>query len=66
MHLDKVEELAKTDRWFEAMKVVRALYPLEASLMLAEKNRRAQETRQTAPRPAPRENFQYGPRLAVV
>lgn len=66
MHLDKVEELAKTDRWFEAMKVVRALYPLEASLMLAEKNRRAQETRQTAPRSAPRENFQYGPRLAVV
>lgn len=38
MRLDEVEELAKSERWFEAMKVVRALYPIEANLMLAEKS----------------------------
>lgn len=35
--LDEVEELARSERWFEAMKLVRGLYPIEAQVMLAEK-----------------------------
>lgn len=75
--LGEVEELARSERWFEAMKIVRGLYPLEASLMLAEKSQanqtgpggpahRAARPVQTARRPAARERFQDSPRLAVV
>ncbi|GAB4577175.1 MAG: flagellar biosynthesis repressor FlbT [Roseibium sp.] len=69
VRLDEVEELAAEERWFEAMKVVRALYPIEASVMLAEKSERTQRARPLG-RPvepvAERERFHHGPQLAAV
>lgn len=41
--LDEVGQLARKERWFEAMKTVRALYPLEARLMAADHRARQEE-----------------------
>ena len=66
--LDDVEELATTERWFEAMKIVRALYPIEARVMLQEKNDqgRTDKASPSVPQVAARDSFREGPRLAVV
>lgn len=48
--LSGVEDLAKNDRWFEAMKIVRGLYPMEARLMAAE-HRARQDDIQAPPVP---------------
>mgnify|MGYP000462917691 CR=1 FL=1 len=78
--LDEVEDLARSERWFEAMKIVRGLYPLEASLMLAEKIQanqtgpggpahrvaRPAQAAQPTHRAEARQRFQGSPRLAVV
>ncbi|MCV0426746.1 MAG: flagellar biosynthesis repressor FlbT [Roseibium sp.] len=66
--LDDVEELAGTERWFEAMKVVRGLYPIEARVMLQEKNdeKHAGNAGPSVPQVAARDNFRESPRLAVV
>jgi flagellar protein FlbT len=69
VRLDEVEELARDERWFEAMKVVRALYPIEANVMLAEKSQRtalARPLARTGDHPAERERFHHGPQLAAV
>lgn len=68
IRLDEVEELAKSERWFEAMKVVRALYPIEASLMVAEKSQSGQggKPQRPATRTASASRFQGGLQLAAV
>lgn len=48
--LSGVEDLAKSERWFEAMKVVRGLYPMEARLMAAD-HRARQDDVQSPPVP---------------
>jgi len=64
--LDDVEELARSERWFEAMKIVRGLYPLEASLMLAEMRDEGKQEK-AAPSSVPAGNrFRYGPQLAAI
>lgn len=64
--LDEIEDLAKSERWFEAMKVVRALYPIETRLMLAEKSKPGEPNERPAPRAAMAARRQNGPLLAVV
>jgi len=68
IRLDEVEELAKSDRWFEAMKVVRALYPIEASLIVTEKSQGGQggKPERPAKRAAGAGRFQGGLQLAAV
>ncbi|MEO9530166.1 flagellar biosynthesis repressor FlbT [Roseibium sp.] len=63
--LEEVEDLAKSERWFEAMKLVRALYPVEARLMLAEMNKETPADRAVSRRAAPG-RFHSGPQLAAV
>ncbi|WP_420415020.1 flagellar biosynthesis repressor FlbT [Roseibium sp.] len=62
--LGTVEDLAQNDRWFEAMKIVRGLYPIEARLMAAD-HRARQEDDNTPPLRG-REVVHQGPQLAVV
>jgi flagellar protein FlbT len=68
IRLDEVEDLARSKRWFEAMKVVRALYPIEANLMVSEKSKGTPDGRkeQPAPRPAAQGRFDIVPRFAAV
>lgn len=73
VRLDEVEELAKSERWFEAMKLVRALYPIEASVMVAEKSQAGsggkggrQEPQPRPARPNTGRRFQGGLQLAAV
>ncbi|MEP3047887.1 MAG: flagellar biosynthesis repressor FlbT [Roseibium sp.] len=66
--LDDVEELAISEKWFEAMKVVRGLYPIETHLMAADfqlkrEDRKAELAAQQA---TIRDSFQPEPRLAAV
>ncbi|MEP2705372.1 MAG: flagellar biosynthesis repressor FlbT [Roseibium sp.] len=66
--LDDVAGLANSERWFEAMKVVRTLYPIEAHLMAADfqlkrEDRKSQVAAQQA---AISECFKTEPRLAAV
>jgi len=70
LRLDEVEELAKSERWFEAMKLVRTLYPIEASVMVAEKSKGGTGgTGGRQERPAPRvakSRIEGGLQLAAV
>lgn len=68
IRLDDVEELAKSERWFEAMKVVRALYPIEASLIVTEKSRNGQggKPERAAKQAAGAGRFQGGLQLVAV
>ncbi|MES0809034.1 flagellar biosynthesis repressor FlbT [Roseibium sp. SCPC15] len=63
--LDDVEELAKTQRWFEAMKVVRGLYPVEAVVMDARQSEDETASPDVSAIPAGNE-FSQRPQLAVV
>lgn len=63
--LDDVEELANSERWFEAMKIVRALYPIEAKVMVAEKNV-AVKSKASVPHVSATSTYLAGPQLAVV
>ncbi|QDG77430.1 flagellar biosynthesis repressor FlbT [Labrenzia sp. PHM005] len=62
--LGNVEDLAQNDRWFEAMKIVRGLYPIEARLMAAD--HRARQEDDNSPPLRGREVVHQGPQLAVV
>jgi len=62
--LGEVEDLAKNERWFEAMKTVRSLYPIEARLMAAD--HRARQDEQTKKHVPVRDMVHSGPQLAVV
>ncbi|KZM48033.1 flagellar biosynthesis repressor FlbT [Labrenzia sp. OB1] len=63
--LNEVETLAGSERWFEAMKIVRGLYPVEASLMVAEKRNEVQSAR-SVPSASAGNKYRQGPLLAVV
>ncbi|PVB62691.1 flagellar biosynthesis repressor FlbT [Labrenzia sp. 011] len=63
--LKEVESLAESDRWFEAMKIVRGLYPLEVSLMVAEKRHELKAGGSHRPVTAGNK-YRHGPQLAVV
>ncbi|WP_299812765.1 flagellar biosynthesis repressor FlbT [uncultured Roseibium sp.] len=63
--LNEVENLARSERWFEAMKIVRGLYPVEANLMVAEKRNEVQAGR-SVPSVSAGHKYRQGPLLAVV
>jgi len=63
--LDEVEELAKTARWFEAMKIVRSLYPIEAKVM-NEKNGKNGEKKPSIPAVPAGGTFRSGAEIAAV
>ncbi|MBN9670721.1 flagellar biosynthesis repressor FlbT [Roseibium aggregatum] len=63
--LEEVEELAKTERWFEAMKIVRSLYPIEAKVMQENHRREAHTNSSISPVPA-RGTFQSRAEMAAI
>lgn len=46
--LEEVDRLASEKRWFEAMKLIRSLYPVETALMFRPKNESLEEPRRAA------------------
>ncbi|MTI45909.1 flagellar protein FlbT [Roseibium hamelinense] len=49
-HLNEVDALAKSKKWFEAMKIIRGLYPIEAALMFRPKTQEPVSEQAEAPR----------------